>query len=158
VFTKDLDREPIQGIEVKLGADHGKILVEFLLPDANDRAADLNEELDKALAGWRDLVEGAALRGAAWFFYTAERSTTAAPVCPRRFSPRVCRYAAKWSAGLQRNPSSYFVSPSQYSCRLDDGTVHTPLRSIRHFEKDHLSDTLHELYHCRIGGVSGQAN
>jgi hypothetical protein len=51
---KDLDREPIQGIEVKLGAQRDKIFVQFLEPKAT---AKLEEDLDKALSGWRDLVE-----------------------------------------------------------------------------------------------------
>jgi hypothetical protein len=54
---KDLDREPIQGIEVKLGAERGKVLVQFLEPNASSRAAKLEKDLDKTLDGWRELVE-----------------------------------------------------------------------------------------------------
>jgi hypothetical protein len=54
---KDLDREPIQGIEVKLGVDHDRVVVQFLEPNASDRAGNLIKELNKALAGWSDLVE-----------------------------------------------------------------------------------------------------
>jgi hypothetical protein len=54
---KDLDREPIQGIEVKLGLDKGKVVVQFLEPNAIARARKLAKDLDQALAGWRELVE-----------------------------------------------------------------------------------------------------
>jgi hypothetical protein len=54
---KDLDREPIQGIEVKLGLVSDKIVVQFLEPNATGRAEKLTKELDQALAEWRDLVE-----------------------------------------------------------------------------------------------------
>jgi hypothetical protein len=54
---KDLDREPIQGIEVKLGAQRDKILVQFLEPNARSRAERLEKDLEKALSGWRELVE-----------------------------------------------------------------------------------------------------
>jgi hypothetical protein len=54
---KGLDREPIQGIEVMLGSNHGKIIVQFLEPNAASGAVKLTKDLDKALSGWRDLVE-----------------------------------------------------------------------------------------------------
>jgi hypothetical protein len=54
---KDLDREPIQGIEVKIGAEGDKVIVLFLPPNASERAARVTKELDKALDGWKDVVE-----------------------------------------------------------------------------------------------------
>jgi hypothetical protein len=42
---------------VKLGAERGKVLVQFLEPNAKKRAEHLTEGLDKALASWNDLVE-----------------------------------------------------------------------------------------------------
>jgi hypothetical protein len=56
VFKK-LDSEPIQGIEVELGSESGKIFLRFKEPDAVKRAKKVRGELDQALAGWRDLLE-----------------------------------------------------------------------------------------------------
>ena len=56
VFKK-LDTEPIQGIEVELGSKSGKVLLRFKEPDAVKRAKKVRQELDQALAGWRDLLE-----------------------------------------------------------------------------------------------------
>jgi hypothetical protein len=54
---KSIDREPIQGIEVELEKNAGKIVVRFKEPDAQKRAGKVIEELDKALTGWNDIVD-----------------------------------------------------------------------------------------------------
>lgn len=54
---KALDREPIQGIEVELGAKAGQILLRFREPNAVQRAEKVRKELDQALENWGDLLE-----------------------------------------------------------------------------------------------------
>ncbi|MCG2639419.1 MULTISPECIES: hypothetical protein [Bradyrhizobium] len=58
VFKRlDVDREPIQGIEVELGFRNGKIIVRFKEPNAVDRAKEVRKGLDKSLSAWSDIVE-----------------------------------------------------------------------------------------------------
>lgn len=54
---KALDREPVQGIEVALGNEKGKILLRFDEPNGTTRAGKVVKELDQALEGWRELLE-----------------------------------------------------------------------------------------------------
>jgi hypothetical protein len=54
---KEPDREPIQGIEVELGAKAGKVFLRFKEPNAVKRAEKVRKELDQALANWSDLLE-----------------------------------------------------------------------------------------------------
>ncbi len=54
---KALDREPIQGIEVELGVQRGKVVLCFKEPNAADRSRKVIKELDVALEGWRDLLK-----------------------------------------------------------------------------------------------------
>jgi hypothetical protein len=56
VFKK-LDREPIQGVEVRLGHNLGRILVEFGEPNSKSRAEKLRKNLNMALTDWAKLVE-----------------------------------------------------------------------------------------------------
>jgi hypothetical protein len=56
VFKK-LDREPIQGTEVKLGHSAGKILVEFGEPHSRSRAKKLRKNLRVALRDWAKFLE-----------------------------------------------------------------------------------------------------
>jgi hypothetical protein len=53
---KDLDREPIQGIEVKIGLDPEKTAIEFLEPFALKRAQKLRKDLSDFLEGWEEVV------------------------------------------------------------------------------------------------------
>lgn len=54
---KDLEREPIQGIEVELGAERHKIVMQFTQPNAAVRAAKMRKNLEQALNGWSDFLE-----------------------------------------------------------------------------------------------------
>jgi hypothetical protein len=51
------DREPIQGSEVELGKQGGKIMLHFNGPSGAPRARKLRENLDAALVDWRKLVD-----------------------------------------------------------------------------------------------------
>ena len=54
---KAIGREPIQGIEVQLGVQDGKILVRFEEPESGKRAKKVVKGLDEALEGWRDILD-----------------------------------------------------------------------------------------------------
>jgi hypothetical protein len=56
VFKK-LDSEPIQGIEVELGAKKSKIFLRFKEPNAVERARKVRDELNQALSGWKNLLD-----------------------------------------------------------------------------------------------------
>jgi hypothetical protein len=54
---KALDSEPIQGIDVELGTDAGKIVVQFLGPLGSKRARKLKSNLSASLADWAAILE-----------------------------------------------------------------------------------------------------
>jgi hypothetical protein len=56
VFKK-LDSEPIQGIEVELGVKKRKVFLRFKEPNGVKRARKVRDELDQALAGWKNLLD-----------------------------------------------------------------------------------------------------
>lgn len=53
----DREREPIQGIEVELGFERGKVVLLFKEPNAVDRAKKVRGGLNDSLEGWENLVE-----------------------------------------------------------------------------------------------------
>jgi hypothetical protein len=54
---KALDHVPVQGVEVMLGYERGKIVLKFLEPNAAKRAKKLRENLQDALKGWGNLLD-----------------------------------------------------------------------------------------------------
>lgn len=58
---KDLDREPLQGTEVKLGFNGTRVVVEFVDPDATNRAKKTIGDLNESLTDWGSYVEVAPI-------------------------------------------------------------------------------------------------
>jgi hypothetical protein len=54
---KSLDSEPIQGVEVELGSDSGKVVLKFIELNSEKRAKKLRDNLDDALKDWGDVLE-----------------------------------------------------------------------------------------------------
>ncbi len=54
---KTLHRDPVQGNEVSLSHENGKIVLSFSSPKAQKNADDAREELDDSLEDWQSLIE-----------------------------------------------------------------------------------------------------